>query len=173
MRSYLKAENCPSWTIFQKDCAHFHMANVNKILFREYIEHFWAKGTWPANRPNLYLIVNIWFIMQKHNQRKIWYKNQKKLLYKQGTSTPNSLPELIKVSHTVQILRTDSTQMIVWPDLCDATKPTIHASTDNKLESSYLEIHTSRGKDAPWIKTSSIHVSNYVIKKDYTYFLYV
>ena len=45
------------------------MANVNKILFREYIEHFWAKGTWSFSKlsklaQNFSIMNNIWSMMQ-------------------------------------------------------------------------------------------------------------
>ena len=64
--SVLERELLPdmSTAIFQQDGAPAHTSKRTQDWLTGNVPHFWPKGTWPANSPDLSPIENLWLIMQ-------------------------------------------------------------------------------------------------------------
>lgn len=71
--STLKRKLMPSMSeaIYQQDGAPAHHSRVAQQWCQNNLEHFWPKGVWPGNSPDLSPIENLWAIVQeKMNEMK-------------------------------------------------------------------------------------------------------
>ena len=53
-----------SGAIFQQNGAPSHNAKITQDWLRRNVSGFWAKGTWPANFPDVSPIANLWAILK-------------------------------------------------------------------------------------------------------------
>ena len=84
-----------SSAIFQQDGAPAHNAKITRCWLRGRINRFGAKGTWPANSPDLNPIENIWSNLKNDLDSMGESKDLKMLENQLKTAWSNISPDLL------------------------------------------------------------------------------